>query len=83
MPEVTFSTSLHVWEASKDQLEESRVDYLAAKDFGNNTALFTAAFILCEAYCMERAAFEVFEGIVAEENRVAVLEDSLGDLRAG
>ena len=78
----TFAEALHVWEGTKIQLEESRVDYLDCKNFGNSTSLFTAAVVLAEAFCMEREAFEVFDGIVAEENRVSVLESSLGDRAA-
>jgi hypothetical protein len=64
MTEATsFSDSLRRWEACKIQLEESRQDFLACKDFGTTTALFTSAIILSEAFCMAEEAREAYEDI--------------------
>ncbi len=70
-----YTDALHTWEQSKIQLEESRVDYLDAKECGNSTSLFTAAVILADTYCLEQEAFVAYTHICNEDMRVAIQQE--------
>jgi hypothetical protein len=72
---LTYSEALHRLEACQEQLDESRMDYLSAKDFGNATSLFTAAVVLSEAVCLTEDARTVYQHVCNEDLRRAIQEE--------
>jgi hypothetical protein len=69
---MTFHEALHTWELAQDQVDESRAEYLSAKNFGNATTMFTAAVVLAEAHCIEREAFDLYQATADEEMRAVI-----------
>jgi len=72
---LTFNEALAVWEICKGQLEDSRQDYLDAKNFGNAATQFTCAVILAESFCLTEEARLKYEQIADDEYHAVLLAE--------
>ncbi len=75
---MTYQEALHLFEAARDQTDESAEQYLAAKNFGAMQTQLTAAVILADDYLVQRECDDRLHDIVAEANRAPIHDASLG-----